>query len=262
MASRFVVYNELYLSKQRFEGLLNFYTALGRRSAPQLWDRLDRPHCSIFINFVDLFSVSRVFSCPQQLNRWPWHFFTFFLHFLTILTILKIWSILTIWQFQQFRQTWQFRQFLIIFYNVDHFGNFWHLWTFFDNFLKFFENFEDFENFENFENFDNLTVSTIKTNLTSRTIFWQLKWQSWRLVTFETLITVVTIENLNSWQSLLTDNYLWHWMDSIRNSCDVSKSWLFVQIWFPFFPVMKLTKENRRVEEMLLHLIKQHLRRM
>ena len=36
--------------------------------------------------------------------------------------------------------------------------------------------------------------------------FWQLKIQSWRLVTFETLITILTIENLNSWQSLLSDN--------------------------------------------------------
>ena len=33
-----------------------------------------------------------------------------------------------------------------------------------------------------------------------------LKRQSWRLVTFETLITVLTIENLNAWQSLVPDN--------------------------------------------------------
>ena len=35
--------------------------------------------------------------------------------------------------------------------------------------------------------------------------------QSCRLVTIETLITILTIENLNSWQSLLPDNQEWHW---------------------------------------------------
>ena len=30
-------------------------------------------------------------------------------------------------------------------------------------------------------------------------------------MTFETLITILTIENLNSWQSLLPDNQEWHW---------------------------------------------------
>ena len=30
-------------------------------------------------------------------------------------------------------------------------------------------------------------------------------------MTFETLITILTIENLNSWQSLLPDNWEWHW---------------------------------------------------
>ena len=35
--------------------------------------------------------------------------------------------------------------------------------------------------------------------------------QSCRLVTIETLITILIIENLNSWQSLLPDNQEWHW---------------------------------------------------
>ena len=30
-------------------------------------------------------------------------------------------------------------------------------------------------------------------------------------MTFETLITILTIKNLNSWQSLWPDNYEWHW---------------------------------------------------
>ena len=40
------------------------------------------------------------------------------------------------------------------------------------------------------------------------------------VVTFETLITIQTIENLNSWHSLLADNKIVT-LDSIRNSCDV-----------------------------------------
>ena len=41
----------------------------------------------------------------------------------------------------------------------------------------------------------------------------QRQWQrqSQKLVTFETLITILTIVNLNSWQSLLPDNWEWHW---------------------------------------------------
>ena len=35
--------------------------------------------------------------------------------------------------------------------------------------------------------------------------------QTCRLVTIETLITIPTIENLNSWQSLLPDNQKWQW---------------------------------------------------
>ena len=55
---------------------------------------------------------------------------------------------------------------------------------------------------------------------------WPIKKKNWdtrqscRLVTFETLITILTIENLNSWQSFVT----WQLrvtLDSIRNSCDV-----------------------------------------
>ena len=41
--------------------------------------------------------------------------------------------------------------------------------------------------------------------------FWQFLRQSWGFVTFETLTTILTIENLNSWQSLLSDNQEWHW---------------------------------------------------
>jgi len=41
----------------------------------------------------------------------------------------------------------------------------------------------------------------------------QRQWQRQTkgLVTFETLITILKIENLNLWQSLLPDNKEWHW---------------------------------------------------
>ena len=36
-------------------------------------------------------------------------------------------------------------------------------------------------------------------------------WTILGLLTFVTLITILTLENLNSWQSLFSDNQLWHW---------------------------------------------------
>ena len=43
--------------------------------------------------------------------------------------------------------------------------------------------------------------------------------QTCRLVTIETLITILTIENLNSWKSFTWQSRVT--LDSIRNSCDV-----------------------------------------
>ena len=51
----------------------------------------------------------------------------------------------------------------------------------------------------------------IPTHLPTYLPMYLLKERSYRLVTFETLITILTIENLDSWQSLLSDNQLWHW---------------------------------------------------
>ena len=67
----------------------------------------------------------------------------------------------------------------------------------------------DFVTFETF----------IQTDFERLTDFWKsfLNFESLqtktilRLVTFETLITILTIENLKSRQSLLPDNSLWHW---------------------------------------------------
>ena len=57
------------------------------------------------------------------------------------------------------------------------------------------------------------------------TFFYTLNEQSQGLVTFETLVTILTIENLDSWQSLFTWQLIVT-LDSIRNSCDV-----FFFIW-------------------------------
>ena len=65
---------------------------------------------------------------------------------------------------------------------------FWQFLTIFENFVNFFSMFAIFDNFGLLRQL--------------RQFFTILKRQSLRLVTFETPITVPTIENLNSWQSL------------------------------------------------------------
>ena len=93
----------------------------------------------------------------------------------------------------------QLLQFLAILTTPDNFVNCWQFFTIL-TILEFFRKCWNFltilDNLDNWDNWDN---------------FWQLKGQSWRLVTFETLITILKTENLNSWQSLLPDNYEWHW---------------------------------------------------
>ena len=116
--------------------------------------------------------------------------------------------------------------------------------TFFDNIWQFFENYCQFWQFvrqylEIFWQF--LTILTTETIFGQ---FCQLKRQSWSLVTFETL-TILTIENLNSWQSLFT----WQLIvtqDSICNSCDVFLK-LTVLFWFskPTYFAFLLLFSNR-----------------
>ena len=102
------------------------------------------------------------------------------------------------------------------FNNVDFCLQFWHLLTILTNLIIFY-------NFENFDNFWN--ILTLSDNFNHFWQFWQLLtiwtigqfgqfwpfgqiwWQSWRLVTFETLIKILTTENLNSWQSLFTAKF-------------------------------------------------------
>ena len=88
---------------------------------------------------------------------------------------------------------------LTIFDNLDNFWPFWQILiiltiftilTILTFFLQFWQFLTIFDNWRQFSQFRQFLLS-----------FWQLKRQSWRLVTFETLITILTIENLNSWQS-------------------------------------------------------------
>ena len=74
-------------------------------------------------------------------------------------------------------------------------------------------------NFENFfDNFDNCWQ------------IWQFLKKSCRLVTIETLIKILTIENLNSLQSLLPDNQEWHWTAFAILAMFLVKSFLLILI--------------------------------
>ena len=73
----------------------------------------------------------------------------------------------------------------------DNFDHFWQLWQFLTT-LTILETCDFWDTDYIFWQF-----------LTTLTILW--------LATFETLITILTIENLNLWQSLLPDNKERHW---------------------------------------------------
>ena len=109
-------------------------------------------------------AVLNIFSCPEQLNRWPCHWLNFFLQFWHFLTTLTT--------FDNFWEFWQFLRVLTIFESFDNF------WQFFDIFWQF---------------------------LTILTIFWSFL-QFSTMSTFEILITILTIENLNDNLCYLTIN--------------------------------------------------------
>ena len=71
--------------------------------------------------------------------------------------------------------------------------------------------------------------------------------QSCRLVTIETLITILTIENINSWQFLLPDNQEWQWTayailamfsERVQYSKGIAKSVLIW--WSPATPMLSI----------------------
>jgi len=139
-----------------------------------------------------------ILSCPKQLKRWPCHSLTDSLtqsgpYKLTFKEQPK--RIATFETFDQsVGETWPDL----------HLNNLWHFWLLLTIFLTISTIFQNFDNLSQF-----LTMFTIYTFFYILTIFynlWQLFWQfwqllrqlkrqSWRLVIFETLIT---IENLNS----------------------------------------------------------------
>ena len=99
---------------------------------------------------------SYIFSCPEQLNRWPCHSLT---HSLT--QSVTDWGYFYFWDTKSDpRDLWPLIHLIRVMRDHD---------------------------------------------LTTK-IQWQWQRQSQRLVTFETLITILTVENLNSWHSLLPDN--------------------------------------------------------
>ena len=113
-----------------------------------------------------------------------------------------------------------FWQFLTIFNNLNNFWQFWPIFTILTIFTIFYK-------------FDNLifftTLIFLGAIFTFQTIlpFCQMKRQSWRLVTFETLITILTnwepefMTIIVTWQLIVT-------LDSIRNSCDVLQNTRFL----------------------------------
>ena len=95
--------------------------------------------------------------------------------------------------FLSFQQCWQFGQF------SDN-----------DNDMTILKFFDNFDNFDKFDSFNFFFFKFLQLCLP----FWQVKRQSCRLVTFETLITILTNCHGNTWQLRVT-------LDSIHNSCDV-----------------------------------------
>ena len=105
----------------------------------------------------------------------------------------QFWTILTIvdkfWPFDNLEKKLQVQQFWHLFSENGQFG--------------FFHNFCNFENVcKKFSKFSKILKIAKPIFLTIlRIVFlpvWQLQRQFWRLATFETLITILTIENLNS----------------------------------------------------------------
>ena len=112
--------------------------------------RLQR--CWTYPKYIVAYHCHRIlFSCPEQLNRWPCHWLTDWLK--AIPETCDLWNIWSEWWgdmtwifFYNFYNFWQFWRFFIIFEMFDNFDNF-------DNFWQFLTIFEIFRNFDNFWQF-------------------------------------------------------------------------------------------------------------
>ena len=142
-------------------------------------------HHLYHLNFIPFpsypFPLFLIFSCPEQLNRWPCHSLT---HSLLLLPYKE--QSLRLATIETFDQTdfWKVFRFLEDFQFSGTFLKDFQIFGRFSDFWKIFRFVEDFYIFGRFAGF----------------------WTIQGLVTFETLITILTIENLNSSQSLLSDN--------------------------------------------------------
>ena len=132
-----------------------------------------------------------LFSCPEQLKRWPCHWLTD-----------SLTKDFTTWQKKSNpRDLWPLGHLSDDLINISTVFFLTILTIFYIFFLQF------------------LTIFTICDNFDKVLPFGQLQRQSWRLVTFETLIKIQTIENLNSFMKIFVTWQLRVTLDSIRNSC-------------------------------------------
>ena len=122
--------------------------------------------------------LSFVFCCPEQLNRWPCHWLTDRTLLIDIQRVtLETCDLWDIWSEWWGDMTFRFLEDFQIFGRFSDFWKIFRFWTIF----RFLEDIQIFGRFSGF-------------------------WTIPRLLTFETLFTILTIENLNLWQFLLSDN--------------------------------------------------------
>ena len=168
-------------------------------------------------------TIFLVFSCPQQLNRWPCHSLT---------DSLSHWGYFYFWHYRVTppRDLWPLRHLIRVMRKHD-LTNMLKILTFFDNFQQFLTILTIFNFFGNFDIFWQfwpfLTILTIFDNSDHFYNFWQF-WQFSTMLTifdnfdhFQQFLTILTnfdlwhlrhwlqfwqLKTLNSWQSLLPDN--------------------------------------------------------
>ena len=149
------------LSSQAMPPNLHRWTYIGPRSNLQYF------HCAAPETGVQ----ARVFSCPQQLNRWNCHSLSHWLtkdftnwHYRVTLETCDLWDIWSEWWGNMTWPTfWQFLTFLTIF---ESFEIFWQFWQFFWQFWQFSTLLTIFDNFEHFQqSWQFLTILAILTIL-------------------------------------------------------------------------------------------------
>ena len=92
------------------------------------------------------FSAAGIFSCPEQLNRWPcpllaWSVTTNHQHYRVNLETCDLWDIWSEWWGDMnFKIFWEFSDFLRIFRNSENFQKFWE----FSEILRIFRKSENF----------------------------------------------------------------------------------------------------------------------